>query len=182
MKILPLPTPQEPDGLDPALVAKLNLMPRLNVLWMLGRTGWLEVIAAALTQMFDAGQFPPEDRETMILRIAAHTGVEYPLPQHRIFAGNVGMRPGKVEAIIRRDFNRLDPWTAELCRMCEEITDKVVLSEASLARLVEHYGKNGATKAVWLMGWFNMLVRFVGSTRIPVEEDFGGAAELSSPA
>ena len=181
MMILPIPTPEAPDGLDPGVTAQLETMPPLNVLWMLGRTGWLEVISAALSRMFDPGQFPAADRETMILRIAAHTGVDYPIPQHRVFAGNVGMSDEVVQAIINREFAALDPWTVELCRICEEITDKVTLTEASLARLVEHYGKNGAAQAVWLMGWFNMLVRFVGSTRIPIEADLEAAAALTRP-
>ena len=117
----------------------------------------------------------------MILRIAAHTGVDYPIPQHRVFARNVGMSDDVVQAIINRDFDALDTWTVELCRMCEEITDNVILKDASLAKLVEHYGKNGAAKAVWLMGWFNMLVRFVGSTRIPIEDDFEAATSLTRP-
>ncbi len=65
--ILPLPTPDDPDDLDPLVISKLETMPPLNVLWMLGRTGWLNIISAALSQMFDGSQFPPADRETMIL-------------------------------------------------------------------------------------------------------------------
>jgi hypothetical protein len=177
MSLLPLPSPEE---LDPAVAARLVTLPRLNVLSMLGRTGWLDTITAALAQMFDDAQFPARDREVMILRIAAHACVEYPIPQHRVFARNVGLSDAEVEAILRRDLAALDGWTATLCRICEEITDRVVLSEASLAELVARYGRNDATKAVWLMGWFNMLVRFVGSTRVPVEAEFDGA--LSGPA
>jgi hypothetical protein len=177
MSPLPLPSPEE---LDPAVAARLATLPRLNVLPMLGRTGWLDAILAALAQMFDDARFPARDREVMILRIAAHTGVEYPIPQHRVFARNAGLADTEVEAILRRDLPALDGWTATLCRLCEEITDRVVLSEASLAELVAHYGRNDAAKAVWLMGWFNMLVRFVGSTRVPVEAEFDGS--LSGPA
>jgi hypothetical protein len=174
---LPLPLPEE---LDPATAARLAAMPRLNVLAMLGRTGWLDVITAALAQMFDSAQFPPRDREAMILRIAAHTGVEYPIPQHRVFAVHAGLTAAEVEAIVRGELDELDEWTATLCRLCEEITDRVVLSEASMETLVAHYGRDDAAKAVWLMGWFNMLVRFVGSTRVPVEPDFD--ASLAGPA
>jgi hypothetical protein len=175
--MFPLPSPEE---LDPAMAARLAAMPKLNVLAQLARTGWLDVVTAALAQMFDAEQFPPRDREVMILRIAAHTGVEYPIPQHRVFARNVGLGEAEVEAILRRDLDALDGWTATLCRLCEEITDRVVLGEDSMETLVAHYGRNNAAKAVWLMGWFNMLVRFVGSTRVPVEPDFD--ASLAGPA
>lgn len=46
---------------------------------------------------------------------------------------------------------------------------KVTLSEASVQRLVDRHGRNGATQAIWPMSWFNMLARFVSSTRVPVE-------------
>jgi hypothetical protein len=108
----------------------------------------------------------------MILRIAAHTDVSYPIPQHRVFAHNVGINSEITEAIVQRDLHKLDEWTIELCKICEEITDNIILSDASLDKLVAHYGKNDATKAIWLMSWFNMLIRFVGSTRIPIEEGF----------
>jgi len=180
MTTLPLPTPEDPADLDPAIVAQLEGMPHLNVLWMLGRTGWLDVITAALAKMFTEDQFPARDREVMILRIAAHTGVDYPLPQHRVFARNSGLTDAEVEAIIRRDLQALDAWTAELCAISEEITDDVSLQEESLAALVAHYGRNGAAKAVWLMSWFNMLVRFVASTRVPIEADYDSS--LRGPA
>jgi hypothetical protein len=180
MPILPLPTIDDPDGLDPLVVKKLKTMPSLNVLWMLGRTGWLDDISALLSQMFDSAQFPPRDREAMILRIAAQLHVDYPIPQHRMFAKNVGMEDATIEAIIRRDFESLDEWTVQLCRICEEITENVTLSPESLETLVEHYGKNDTAKAVWLMGWFNMLVRFVGSTRIPIEDDFNESTSTTT--
>jgi alkylhydroperoxidase family enzyme len=180
MTPLPLPTPEDASDLDPAIVAQLEGMPHLNVLWMLGRTGWLDVITAALAKMFTEDQFPARDREVMILRIAAHTGVDYPIPQHRVFARNSGLTDPEVEAIVRRDFGALDAWTAELCAISEEITDDISLQEESLAALVAHYGRNGAAKAVWLMSWFNMLVRFVASTRIPIETDYDSS--LRGPA
>lgn len=68
-----------------------------------------------------------------------------------------------------RDFSLLDSRTIELCKLCEEISEKVTLNEASVQQLCDHYGRNGATQAIWLMSWFNMLARFVSSTRIPIE-------------
>jgi alkylhydroperoxidase family enzyme len=169
MTAIPLPTSREPDGLPPELVKKLEGGPPLNVPWMLARTGWLDEIMATLAVMFDPRRFPARDREIMALRISSLLGAEYPLPQHRVFGRNAGMTGEEIEAIIARDFNLLDPWTIELCKLCEEISEKVTLSGASMQRLCDHYGRNGATQAIWLMSWFNMLARFVSSTCIPVE-------------
>jgi alkylhydroperoxidase family enzyme len=167
--ILPLPTSRDPDGLAPELVTKLESLPPLNVLWMLARTGWLDEIMATLAVMFDPRRFPARDREVMLLRISSLLGVEYPLPQHRVFGRNAGMTDAEIRAVIDRNDSGLDPWTCELCNICEEISEKVTLSEASVQRMCDHYGRNGAAQAIWLMSWFNMLVRFVSSTRIPIE-------------
>ena len=180
--VLPVPTPQDPDGLDPDVVERLSREAPLNVLWMLGRTGWVEAILTVLSEMFDADQFPPQDRETMILRIASATGVEYPVLQHRLFARNAGMSDEQVQAIIDNDLRVLDPWTGTLCRICDEITENVVIRRSSLEKLVEHYGRNEATRAIWMMSWFNMWVRFVGSTRLPLEQDLGELARRSGPS
>lgn len=179
--VLPVPTPQNPDGLDPETVARLRREAPLNLLWMLGRTGWIDSILSTLSQMFDADQFPAQDRETMILRIASATAVEYPVLQHRLFARNAGMSDQLVQAVIDNDLAVLDPWTGTLCRICDEITENVVIRQSSLEKLVDRYGRNGATQAIWIMSWFNMLVRFVGSTRLPLEQDLGELVRRSGP-
>jgi 4-carboxymuconolactone decarboxylase len=167
--MIPLPTRSDPDGLAPELVKKLEGMPPLNVPWMLARTGWLDEIMAALAAMFDPHGFPARDREVMALRISTLLGAEYPVPQHRIFARAAGMTDDEIQSVIDRDCRRLDAWTVELCNLCDEISEQVTLSEASVQRLSDHYGRNAAVQAIWLMSWFNMLGRFVSSTRIPIE-------------
>jgi len=168
--MIPLPTSSDPDGLAPELVKKLEGMPPLNVPWMLARTGWLEEIMATLAAMFRPQGFPARDREIMALRISTLLGAEYPVPQHRVFARAAGLTDDEIQAVIDRDYSKLDAWTVELCNLCEEISNKVTLSEASVQRLSDHYGRNAAVQAIWLMSWFNMLARFVSSTRIPIEK------------
>ena len=167
--MIPLPSRRDPDGVAPEVVRKLEGMPSLNVPWMLARTGWLDEIMATLAAMFDPNGFPARDREIMALRISAFLGAEYPVPQHKEFARAAGMSQQEIRAVIEGDCSRLDSWTGELCRICEEISKAVTLSEASVQRLSDHYGSNGATQAIWLMSWFNMLARFVSSTRVPIE-------------
>jgi len=144
-------------------------MPPLNVPWMLARTGWLDEIMATLAAMFDPHGFPARDREIIALRISTLLGAEYPVPQHRVFARAAGMTDEEIQAVIERDYSKLDDWPVELCNLCEEISKQVTLSEVSVQRLSDHYGRNAAVQAIWLMSWFNMLARFVSSTRIPIE-------------
>jgi alkylhydroperoxidase family enzyme len=167
--MIPLPTRSDPDGLTPELVKELEGLPPLNVPWMLARTGWLDEIMTTLAAMFDPQGFPARDREIMALRISTLLGAEYPVPQHRVFARTAGIMDQEIQAVIDKDYSKLDAWAVELCNLCEEISDKVTLSEASVQRLSDHYGRNAAVQAIWLMSWFNMLARFVSSTRIPIE-------------
>ena len=167
--IIPLPTTQTADGLTPAQVAKLQTMPQFNVLWMLARTGWLNEIIALLAVMFKPDDFPQRDRETMVLRISSLLAADYPIAQHRFFGRTAGLTSEEIEAILRDDTGALDPWTAQLCTFCDEISQNVILSEKSVQTLTDHYGPNAATQAIWLMSWFNMLARFTASTRIPIE-------------
>ena len=178
--MLPVPTRDEPDGMDANSLEFLEKLPPFNILWMLGRTGWLSEISALLSEMFDDAQFPAVDREVMVLRIAALCDIDYVLSQHKEFAKSAGLTQQNIDAIISNDLNSLDQWTAALCEICDEITRSVVISEVSLQKLIDQYGPNGATKAIWLLGWFNMLVRFAGSARIPLEHE-NLAAELSTP-
>jgi hypothetical protein len=150
-EILPLPTVENPDGLPPALVERLGKLSPLNVLWMLARTGWLDQILAALGAVFDPKAFPARDREIMILRIASFLHVGYPIPQHRIFGRAAGMGEAEMAAVVAGDYGKLEPWAAELARISEEITAKATLGDASLQKLVDRYGRDGATKAIWLL-------------------------------
>lgn len=167
--MIPLPTAQNPDGLTPAQVEELQTMPPFNVLWMLARTGWLDQIMALLAVMFKPGDFPARDREIMVLRISHLLGADYPIAQHQFFGRTAGLTNEDIDAILRSDTSGLDLWTAQLCALCDEISKNATLSENSVRTLCEHYGRNGAAQAIWLMSWFNMLARFTTSTRVPIE-------------
>lgn len=101
--MIPLPTAQNPNGLTPAQVAKLQTMPQFNVLWMLARTGWFNEIIALLAVMFKPNDFPQRDRETMVLRISSLLGAGYPIAQHQFFGRTAGLTNEKMEAILRGD-------------------------------------------------------------------------------
>lgn len=87
-----------------------------------------------------------------------------------------------MRAIIERDERRLDPWTIALRHICEKISENVAPSEAAAQRLVDRYGRDGATPAIRVMGWFNRLVRFVPSTRVPLEAPVVLRAVLGGPS
>ena len=61
---------------------------------------------ATLAVMFDPHRFPARDREVMLLQISGSLGVEYTLPQHKVFSRNAGMTDPEIQAGIERDYGR----------------------------------------------------------------------------
>ena len=127
--MIPLPTAQNPNGLTPAQVAKLQTMPQFNVLWMLARTGWFNEIIALLAVMFKPNDFPQRDRETMVLPSVVCWGpvTDRSAPILWPHSGTDQREDGASAA--RRYESALDPWTAKLCAFCDEISQNVSLGE-----------------------------------------------------
>ncbi len=65
----------------------------------------------------------------------------------------------------------LDPIGDLICRATDEITKEAVISDDTLAELKSHFGSKIALKYIVEMSWFNMLSRFILSTRVPLETD-----------
>ena len=54
--------------------------------------------------------------------------------------------------------------------MADEISRDVRLGDEALAAILERYGERQATELIFCCAYFNMLSRFLESTRVPVEE------------
>lgn len=173
---IPLPTDGE---LDPATREFLAGVPPFNVWRMLARTGVAREFAATVNAMFRDDWFPHDDRETLLLRTASAYGSTYEVTNHRPFAG---MPAATVDAIVANRLDELPDWPHELCRMANEMVALGKLSPEHVARLVEHYGSPDlACRAILLMAWFNMLVRYIDSTGVPDETDPGFRSSVSGP-
>jgi len=57
-----------------------------------------------------------------------------------------------------------------LCRVADEISLDVRLSDEALADIVSLYGERQATELILCCSYFNMLSRFLESTRVQLEE------------
>ena len=64
----------------------------------------------------------------------------------------------------------LDPEGNLLCRAADEISRDVRLSDEALAALLERYGVRQATELILCVSYFNMLSRFLESTRVELEQ------------
>ena len=58
-----------------------------------------------------------------------------------------------------------------LCRVADEISNDVRLSDEALSDIIARYGERQATELILCCAYFNMLSRFLESTRVPVEDE-----------
>ncbi|MGF1470864.1 MAG: hypothetical protein ACFB50_03875 [Rubrobacteraceae bacterium] len=177
MTRIPLP---EDINLDGRTLDFIGTLPNLNIVRMLARTGIAPEIYTAVAAVFNEAWFPAVDREVMLFRICWINQSTYEIHQHMAYGG---LDEQTATAIMSDGMSGLSEWHKALCRMCDEITVDAKLGEASVSKLVEHYGGyNEACKAIFVMSWFNMLTRYVDSTGIPVEEGDDPYKGIAGPA
>ncbi|MBO6892466.1 MAG: hypothetical protein JJ866_11045 [Roseibium sp.] len=164
MTRIPVPEDGELDERTRDFISKL---PDLNMVRMLARTGIAPEIYQSVSAIFNDDWFPALDREIMLFRTAHANNSPYEIGFHRAV---YTFPEGLVDAILSDRLEQLDPWHRRLCEMCDEMAQKTELSPASVKELVDHYGGyNQATRAIFVMSWFNWLSRFADSTGVPLE-------------
>lgn len=167
---IPLPTDAE---LPPAIAAQLGQLPRLNVLRMMANVpDYFPALVNLIAALFHSDAFAPRAREIVVLRVAHITGTTYEWHQNVQFARNVGLTADEI-AMIGADgtVTGLDDEGNLLCRVADEITRDIRLSDEALEQLLALYGSQRATAAIVMVGWFNLLSRFLQSTRVELESD-----------
>ena len=65
----------------------------------------------------------------------------------------------------------LGPDANLVCRAAEEITRDISISDETLKRLLERFDLDTVSELIMFVSWFNMLVRYVESMRVPSEEN-----------
>jgi alkylhydroperoxidase family enzyme len=165
---IPLPSDAE---LPPAIAAELSRLPPLNVLRMMANVpDYFPALVNLISALFHSDAFEPRAREIVVLRVAHITRTTYEWHQNVQFAKNVGMTADEI-ALIGTDgpVMGLDEEGNLLCRVADEITRDVRLSDEALEQLLARYGSRRATAAILMAGWFNLLSRFLQSTRVELE-------------
>lgn len=166
MTRIPVPEDNELDERTRAFIGKL---PDLNMVRMLARTGIAPDIYQAVSAIFKDDWFPALDREIMLFRTAYINKSPYEIGFHKAV---YSFPEGLVDAVLSDDLGPLEPWHRRLCEMCDEMALETELSQESVAELVAHYGDyNHATRAIFVMSWFNWLSRFADSTGVPPDTE-----------
>lgn len=167
--LLPLPSD---DSLPDEIRATLAKLPPANVFRMLGNTpasfdGFVRLALSILAQ----SEFDPRKREIAVLRVAHVTRAPYEWHQHRQIAERAGVTQAEIDAIACDGPVRgLDEEGQLLCRVADEISRDVRLSDAALEQIVERYGVRQASELILCCSYFNMVSRYLESMRVPFED------------
>lgn len=166
---IPLPTDDE---LEPEPRRLLANLPPLNVFRMVAGAPralrpFLELGGAVLSTALDARR-----REIAVLRVGHATGSPYEWAQHEQLARNVGVTEREIDAIRAEEpVTSLDEECNLICRVADEISRDVRLSDDALQQIIERYGPREARELILLVAYYNMVSRFLESTRVEIEDE-----------
>jgi alkylhydroperoxidase family enzyme len=146
-------------------------LPPLNVFRMMANApasfqGFLQLAGSILMQ----SEFDSRKREVAILRVAHVTRSSYEWTQHVRLALQLGVTQQEIDRIgVDGPVRGLDEEDTLLCRVAEEISRDVRLSDEALQAIMKRYGVRQATELILCCSYFNMLSRFLESTRVELE-------------
>jgi AhpD family alkylhydroperoxidase len=166
---IPLPSDDE---LDPEHRELLANLPPLNVFRMVAGAPravrpFMALGGAVLSTALDARR-----REIAVLRVAHATHAPYEWVQHEQLARNAGVTEAEIEAIGREGaVTSLDEECNLICRVADEVSREVRLSDEALEQIIDRYGPREATELIMLVSYYNMVSRFLESTRVEVEDE-----------
>ena len=167
--VMPMPGDDE---LTPEIRERLAELPPLNVFRMMARTpaSFQPFLDIAFSVLFGA-DFDPRKREIAVLRVAHMTGSNYEWVQHVNVAKQAGLTDDEIKVIgAEGTVTGLSEEGNLLCRVADEISRDVRLSDGALARIIELYGAQQAAELILCCSYFNMLSRVLESTRVPLED------------
>ena len=167
--IIVLPGDEE---LEPDQRELLARLPPLNIFRMMAGAPramrpFLQLGSAVLTTALDARR-----REIAVLRVAVATGARYEWAQHEQLARTAGVTQAELDAVAsERPVCSLDEECNLICRVADEVSRDVRLSDGALAQIIDRYGPREAAELILLVSYYNMVSRFLESTRVEVEDE-----------
>ncbi len=160
------------DDLKPEHREILASLPPLNVFRMVAGAPralrpFLRLGSAVLSTALD-----PRRREIAVLRVAHATHAPYEWAQHEQLARNVGVTDAEIDAIGKEEpVVSLDEECNLICRVADEVSRDVRLSDEALEEIIERYGPREAAELILLVSYYNMVSRFLESTRVQIEDE-----------
>ena len=167
---IPLP---EDETLTPEIMEILAAAPPLNVFRMFANApASFSSINSLARSILMESEFDPKKREIAVLRVAHVTRAVYEWTQHVTVAKMTGVTDDEIRRIASEEpVTSLDEEGNLLCRVADEISRDVRLSDEALSRIMDRYGVRGATELILCVSYFNMVSRFLESTRVQLETE-----------
>jgi alkylhydroperoxidase family enzyme len=168
---IPLP---EMDSLAPEVRAVVEAFP-MNVMRMAANApaSTKALVDFAQSVLFYSS-FDPRKREIAVLRVAQMTHSVYEWTHHVAVGKHFKISDEEIEIIrTEESVTSLDEEGNLLCRVADEISRDVRLSDDALSQILERYGAQGATELILCVSYFNFLSRFLESTRVELENSHG---------
>ncbi len=167
---VPLPCDE---ALSPDIRRRLRALPPLNNLRMFANVPQcFMAITDLINALFHDGKIDPKLREIMYLRIASKYGLLYEYRHNLLFSEQLGMSGAEIAAVTSDGAtDGLNDDGKLVCKAAEEITANISISDPTLEGLLNRFGIEGTSEIILLVSWFNLLIRYVESTRVPYEPD-----------
>jgi alkylhydroperoxidase family enzyme len=154
----------------------------LNVIKMMAGTEDMYPAAVGFIRaLFQARDVDPKIREMIMLRAAKVLHCPYEWEANVVLATNIGLSDAEIEAAgsdgpvthIQQDY-------VLICRATDELSLDANLTDATLSELLSRFGGVVCRKLILIIGWFNLLARFLNGCRVPME-DFEKLREKIDP-
>lgn len=165
---MPLP---EIESLTPEVRDTLKAFP-LNVFLMAANApASLKGLAQLARSILFESAFDQKKREIAVLRVAHVTHALYEWTHHVELATFLGLTEQEIECIRFEDpVSSLGEEGNLLCRVADEISRDVRLSDEAFGLVLKRYGAHQATELILCVSYFNFLSRFLESTRVELED------------
>jgi len=164
---IPLP---DINSLSPEVRAVVETFP-MNVMHMAANAPASTKALVDLAQsILFYSSFDARKREIAVLRVAHVTHSVYEWTHHVSLAKGYNVSDKEIEIISTEEpVSSLDEEGNLLCRVADEISRDVRLSDEALAQILKRYGVQGTTGLILCVSYFNFLSRFLESTRVELE-------------
>ena len=166
---VPLP---DMESLPPGIKEAVESLP-LNVFRMAANApASFPTLAGLARSILSESLFDPRKREIAVLRVARVTNANYEWTHHVAVARQCGVTEDEIERIKAEDpVTSLGEEENLLCRVADEISLEVRLSDEALSQILDRYGVREATELILCVSYFNMVSRLLESTRVPLENE-----------
>jgi len=151
---------------------KLSALPPLNVFRLMAAApaSFNAFLDIAVSILFES-ELDARKREIAVLRVAHTTGSNYEWVQHVSVAKQCGVTEEEIEQIgVNTEVSGLDEEGNLLCRVADEISNDIRLSDDALEQVLDRFGQRQTAELILCCSYFNMLSRVLESSRLPLEQ------------